>query len=132
MLAALALGGLSGCGSSDGDSGACTVVAPTAKGRTEVTVEAKAMAFTTSCLQVQPGTLVVTFENRDKGVPHNFRVKGHGVNDATDLKAGPDTQTLTVDLTETGTYQFLCDPHANMRGKIVVAEAALGATSTTA
>jgi plastocyanin len=109
---------LVGCGSDKVDTADCTVVEPTAPGRTEVTVKAKAMAFDTSCLQVSPGTLQVTFVNEDENVPHNFNLKGKG---STSLQPGPDTQVLEVELPEPGTFNFVCDPHPQMKGAIVVA-----------
>jgi len=124
VLAPIAVGAvlaLSGCGGDDVDTSDCRVVEPAADGRTEVTVRAKSMAFDTDCLEVQPGTLVVTFANDDKGVPHNFNLKGEG---STDLTTGPDEQVLTVELPDPGTYDFVCDPHPQMKGAIVVAEPA--------
>lgn len=109
---------LGACSSDEVSTDDCRVVVPSAPGRTEVTVTAKNMAFDVECLQVEPGTLVVTFVNEDKGVPHNFNLKGEG---ATDLTTGPDEQVLTLDLPEPGTYGFVCDPHPNMTGAVVVA-----------
>lgn len=114
LLAAL----LVACGESKVDTSNCRPVAPTAKGRTEVTVKAKDLAFDVECVKVQPGTVVVKFVNEDKGVPHNLHVLGEG---STDLTSGPDEQTLTLRLTAKGTYDFKCDPHPNMKGAIVVA-----------
>jgi plastocyanin len=112
---------LSGCGGSDGVSTEnCTKVAPKADGTTAVTIEAKNMQFTQRCVQVEPGEVTFTFQNLDKGIGHNLRVKGSGVNEATDIETGRVTQTLKVDLDTPGTYNFTCDPHANMTGKIVV------------
>ena len=105
------------CGGSDVNTDDCRVVAPTGEGRTEVTVRAENMAFDAECLQVEAGTLVVTFVNEDDGVPHNFHVKGEG---STDLTEGPDEQVLTLELTDPGTYDFVCDPHPNMKGAIVI------------
>jgi plastocyanin len=116
LVAVVAL--LVACGGNDVDTDDCQVVAPVSPGRTEVTVTAKSMAFDVECLQVEPGTLVVTFVNEDSGVPHNFHVKDEG---STDLTNGPDEQVLTLELPDAGTYDFVCDPHPNMKGAIVVA-----------
>ncbi|QXC63380.1 cupredoxin domain-containing protein [Aquihabitans sp. G128] len=133
LLLALALAAgpwaLVACGDGGSDAGApadCTTVAPGDDGTTEVTVVGKNLAFDVTCLEVQPGTLVVTFENRDGGVSHDFHVTGHGVNASTDLVQGVTTQQLTVELTEPGSYTFACDPHATMEGRLVVAEAPRG------
>lgn len=108
---------LSACGGDDVDTSDCRVVDPVAEGRTEVTVTAENMAFDVECVQVQPGTVVVTLVNEDDGVPHNLNVKGEG---STALTNGPDTQEVTLELTEAGSYEFVCDPHPMMKGAIVV------------
>ena len=125
MVPAFAVLGLAlaACGGSDVATDDCRVVAPTASGRTEVTVTAENMAFDVECLQVEAGTLEVTLVNADEGVPHNFHLKGEG---ATDLTKGPDEQVLVLELTEPGTYPFTCDPHPNMKGAIVVTAPAGG------
>lgn len=119
---------LSGCSSdSEVSKDDCTIVDPTSPGVTELTIVAKDMAFSESCVQVQPGTLTITFENEDGKVPHNLRVKGDGMNEATGLEAGPFTEDLKLELSNPGDYPFSCDPHANMKGVIVVAKADAGA-----
>lgn len=109
---------LVGCGDSKVDTSNCRAVAPTAPGRTELTVTAKNLSFDVECVKVKPGTVVVKFVNEDKEVAHNFHVVDEG---STKLTRGPDEQTLTLKLTEKGTYDFKCDPHPNMKGAIVVA-----------
>lgn len=119
---------LSGCGSDEtADREDCTVVAPTSPGVTEMTITAKDMSFSESCVEVQPGTLTIEFVNEDKSVAHNLRVKGNGIDEVTALESGPFTEDLTVELTDPGEYPFKCDPHPNMKGTIVVAEADAGA-----
>jgi plastocyanin len=125
-LLAVALAGvvLPACGG-DGDDAApadCEVLRPGPDGTTEATIVGQDLGFDVSCLEVRPGRLELTFENRDEGVLHDLRVTGHGVNAATDLVAGTTTQRLTVDLAEPGRYTFACDPHATMEGTLVVAE----------
>lgn len=119
---------LSGCsGDSEVSKDDCTIVDPTSPGVTEMTIVAEDMAFSESCVQVQPGTLTITFENEDGKVAHNLRVKGNGVNESTELESGPFTEDLTLELPNPGDYPFKCDPHPNMKGVIVVAKADAGA-----
>jgi plastocyanin len=60
-------------------------------------------------------TLVI----RDKSNIHNFRIKGPGLNKATGVSF-VGTKTLTITL-KTGTYRYVCDPHAaTMKGSFKV------------
>ena len=129
MLTALLAGAvLAGCGNDkEASKDDCTVLAPSPSGVTEVTITAKNMSFSESCLKVQPGTLKIDFVNDDKSVAHNLRVKGNGIDEATKLESGPFREDLVVDLTNPGDYPFKCDPHPNMKGVIVVAKADAGA-----
>ncbi len=121
---------LIGCG---GDKGAapveCKKVEPTG-GVTELTVVGKNLAFDIECFEIQPGKVRFTFDNQDSGVSHNFHVGGPGgVNSQTDLERGKTTQTLELELTEPGRYDFWCDPHATMEGHLTVVDpAAPGST----
>jgi plastocyanin len=115
---------LPACG---GDSGgaapvSCRKLAQQPDGTSRATIVGRNLAFDVSCLEVRPGTLDLTFENRDAGVAHDLRVTGNGVNRSTDLAKGVTTQRLTVILTEPGRYTFACDPHATMEGTIVVTD----------
>lgn len=124
VLAVVLALGVAGCGDDDtADLSKCETVAPT-DGLTEITITGKNMAFDAECFQVEPGPVEFTFVNDDDGVSHNLRVSGPGdVDEATDLERGKVTQTLEVDLSESGTYDFKCDPHPNtMKGKIVVGD----------
>ncbi|MEO6989612.1 MAG: cupredoxin domain-containing protein [Aquihabitans sp.] len=128
LLAAALIGVvLSSCGSEEASTDDCTVVAPSSPGVTEVTISAKDMSFSESCVEVQPGTLTIEFVNEDTSVAHNLRVKGNGIDEATALESGPFTEDLTVELDTPGDYPFKCDPHPNMKGVIVVAKADAGA-----
>lgn len=137
MLAAGAIAAalLAGCSSGDGDAaeGDCTVVAPSSPGVTELTVVAKGNAFQTTCYEVQPGAVTVTFTNEDTSNAHNFHLSGNGVNEATSLFKGKRSEVLELQLTTVGSYGFICDPHPYMKGRIVVAEpASTDAPATTA
>ena len=55
----------------------------------------------------------------DKATIHNFRLRGPGVNKATSVPG--KTETIWTVRLRTGTYRFLCDPHAaSMRGSFRV------------
>ena len=123
LLLALLVGTLAGCGGGANSSGAptdCLTLKPGADGTSKLTVIGKNLAFDVTCVNVRPGPLKVTFENKDSGVAHDFHVTGTGVNQRTDLAAGVTTQVLEVVLTGPGTYTFACDPHATMEGQIHV------------
>ncbi|WP_026373719.1 cupredoxin domain-containing protein [Agrococcus lahaulensis] len=63
------------------------------------------------------GTYALTFADRSS--MHNFRLRGPGVDVATDV-AGSDESTVEVTL-EPGTYEIVCDPHSGtMRAEIQV------------
>ena len=54
----------------------------------------------------------------DKSSVHNFHLTGPGVNVKTSVSA-IGTKTFTVTLKK-GTYKFVCDPHAFMKGSFTV------------
>ena len=54
----------------------------------------------------------------DKSSIHNFHLTGPGVNVKTSVSA-IGTKTFTVTLKK-GTYKFICDPHAFMKGSFTV------------
>jgi hypothetical protein len=63
------------------------------------------------------GTYALTFADRSS--MHNFRLRGPGVDVATDV-AGSDDSTVEVVL-EPGSYEIVCDPHSGtMRAEIAV------------
>jgi plastocyanin len=60
--------------------------------------------------QMKLGTYTVTV--RDRGAIHNAHVRAPGFNRATKPLSYRGTQTWKVALKRTGTFRFLCDPHA--------------------
>lgn len=97
----------------------------TAAAGTKLTIAAKNTTFDKSTLRAAAGTVTITFDNQDSGVTHNLRLfrgtsaSGTSVG-ATPLTSGPDTQTLTVNLTP-GTYYYQCDAHpTTMSGTLTV------------
>ncbi len=88
------------------------------------TITAKDVKFDTDQLNLAAGSVTITFQNQDTGVPHNFAIyRDQGYADkvgATNITVGPDTQQLTVTL-DPGTYYFRCDVHpTQMTGKVTV------------
>ncbi len=108
----LAIGGLASCG---GDSSAASKNCRSATGG-KVTLVASNVAWDAPCLDARPGTVEFTVDNKDD-VQHNLRINGNGVNEHTKLQNGPVTQHLSVRLAA-GTYTYVCDIHANMKGKL--------------
>ncbi len=123
-LAATAL--LPSCGGSDqAEPTSCTRVEPGPDGTTTATIVGENLAFDVGCLEVRPGPIELTFDNRDAGVVHNLHLTGHGVDASTELDT-EGTYRLTAELTEVGRYTYACDPHASMEGVLRVVEAPAG------
>lgn len=92
----------------------------------EVHIEAKDVAFDKDEL-VLPAeeTVHIRFENDDPDIFHNVAVYESDDPDAAPVFngagfAGVDTRTYELTTPETGTYVFVCDFHANMKGQFVV------------
>ncbi len=75
------------------------------------------------------GQVVITFDNRDAAVPHNWAVSeseeaatsGGSAIAGSPIENGPLTQTIVFDAPEPGTYFFRCDVHpTTMTGALVV------------
>ncbi len=98
---------------------------------TQLSISAKNIAFSTSCLAVVPGTaFTVAFANQDAaGTPHNwdlYKDPGYtqhigGAASPTDLVTAPGQTSYSVDALGAGLYYFKCDVHPNMTGQLVVA-----------
>ena len=92
---------------------------------TELAIVASNLLFDKTDLRAAPGTVKITVDNQDAGVPHNIHVfKGEDASGEsvkmTELTIGPAKETLTLDLAK-GDYFFQCDAHpATMAGKIDV------------
>lgn len=128
--------GVAGCGGGDDEgSGATTATETTAEETTETTPAAGGGEagllegtvgpdFTIDLQQnyeplttLSPGSYQLVVE--DYSAAHNFHLTGPGVDVSTDV-AAEGTEAFTVQL-ETGTYTFVCDPHATqMKGSFEV------------
>lgn len=87
---------------------------------TTVEVNAEDIAFDVDRIEVDVGQpTTVTFNNNDTDIPHNFHVRAGTVDAKTEIRPGPDTQTLEFTIDETGSYTFICDVHPEMTGELV-------------
>jgi plastocyanin len=70
--------------------------------------------------KLEPGTYVIRVD--DMSEEHNFRLRGPGVDRATEV-GDVGTQQWTVTVSD-GTYTYVCDPHqGEMRGSFTVGDA---------
>jgi plastocyanin len=76
------------------------------------TVSLKNLKFNPPAIQVPPGT-TVTWTFDDGAIPHN--VKGDGFASKTMSKG-----TFTHRFDKAGTFDYRCDLHADMTGRVVV------------
>lgn len=90
-----------------------------------VTVVAHDLAWDPPCVDAVVGPIVITVDNRDSGVNHNLHLTDARDEPKTALQRGPVRQELAVDL-PVGTYEFVCDIHPNMVGRLQVDDANSG------
>lgn len=96
----------------------------------EFTIIGEDILFDVDEIQVEAsGQVVVTFDNRDTGVPHNWAVyeseeaatSGGAPIAGSPIESGPLTQTIVFDAPEPGTYFYRCDVHpTTMTGALEV------------
>ena len=109
---------VAGCG------GATTPSVPADSG--PVVLLAKNIEFQPASLKVPSGAnFVVTFQNRDIGVPHNLALMGDANFSTTILESevvlGPADLGLIVPGLVPGEYRFTCVVHPNMTAQLLVA-----------
>lgn len=126
---------LVGCGGGDDDSDggqptSGATAAATANGddgpaSSELKLISKNTLFDKSKLRGKAGEITLTQDNQDPGIVHNVHVykgkdaKGESIG-ATELEAGPNVQTLKLNL-QAGEYFYVCDSHpATMYGSLIV------------
>jgi plastocyanin len=82
--------------------------------------------FDKDCMAVPPEmAFTIELDNKDLGIPHNVSIYDTANGDKTLYKGeivyGPRKITYTVPAQAKGTYEFICDPHAEfMRGTFIV------------
>jgi plastocyanin len=127
-LAVFALA-VAGCGGSDDEAASGTT-------ETQVTTETTTASGSTLSGSVGPGFEIsltgpdgadvttleagtYTIEVNDQSDIHNFHLTGPGVDESTEVgETGTTTWTVTL---QSGTYTFVCDPHASsMNGSFEV------------
>jgi plastocyanin len=90
-----------------------------------ISTTAATLKFDQTTPRAKAGTVRITFDNKDSGVPHNIQFFNGGDASApslgaTDTANGPIKQQLTLDLTP-GQYYFQCDVHpTTMKGTLTV------------
>ncbi len=110
-----------GNGSGEGDGGGeagCVQVENDA-----IEIVTTSFDYDPECITTSGDRLQVTYDNQEEGVQHNIHfkdVKSSTGEARTELKSGPDVQTLTLVDLEPGTYAFICDIHSSMTGELVV------------
>jgi hypothetical protein len=123
LLVVLSIGALAiaGCGDDDGGGSAAGDCLDGTSG--SVTIVAEDIAWDADCIDaVADEALVITVDNQDDGVLHNFHLRDAPDQPTTELEKGPVTQTLEVELPE-GDYDYVCDIHPNMLGTLRMAAA---------
>jgi plastocyanin len=108
------------CGAgTESNGGAGATSAPPVDGA--VRVDAQLFGFTLSSETAAAGPVNFAVVN-DDFLPHDFRIRGNGVDEQTQRLQPGDEATLTVDLAP-GTYTYMCtvEGHSeNMQGTFVV------------
>ena len=86
----------------------------------ELEVNAEDIAFDVERIEIDVGeTATLTFNNNDADIPHNFHVRAGAVDARTEIRPGPDTQTLEFTIDGAGSYTFICDVHPEMTGELI-------------
>jgi len=127
VVALAACGGGSSSAASSGGAAATQAVGGASAGgaaSTQITIVATDNKFDKTALTVPVGKEVtLTFENKGSAI-HNWHLEGvkdkSGKDITTQLIAGGKTETVTFIIDKPGTYDYMCDVHPEMRGKLTV------------
>ena len=82
--------------------------------------------FDKDCMAVPPDqAFAIELDNQDRGLPHNVSIYDTANGNETLYKGeiiyGPSKISYSVPAQAKGTYEFICDPHAEfMRGTFIV------------
>jgi plastocyanin len=93
---------------------------------TALVIVAEDNSFDKDCMAVPPDqAFTIELDNEDLGIPHNVSLYDTADGDKTLYKGeivyGPRKFTYSVPAQARGTYEFICDPHAEfMRGTFIV------------
>ena len=93
---------------------------------TALAIVAEDNRFDKDCMAVPPDeAFTIELDNQDLGIPHNVSLYDTADGNKTlykgDITYGPSKVTYTVPGQPKGTYEFICDPHAEfMRGTFIV------------
>jgi plastocyanin len=93
---------------------------------TALVIVAEDNSFDKDCMAVPPDlAFTIELDNQDLGIPHNVSLYDTANGDKTLYKGeivyGPRKITYSVPAQAKGTYEFICDPHAEfMRGTFIV------------
>ena len=90
---------------------------------TVITLVGENLAFDKPTIRVPAGEQVtVTFENRDRGIPHDLHIDAGSAGDfATKIRQGPVTQVLRFTIGKPGTYLYVREVHrTQMKGRLIV------------
>jgi uncharacterized cupredoxin-like copper-binding protein len=123
---------IAACGNGPGRQDTATVSTPQPSGANAgdanaggATINVTLQEMTVALDKTQAPAGTVTFVVQNNGhAPHNFAIKGNGVEQKTPLLESGQSATLTVDLSP-GTYEYECavpgHAMAGMRGTLTVA-----------
>ncbi len=91
--------------------------------KADVTITARGIAFVEKSVEAKAGAgFTLAFDNQDSGTPHNVDIKdssGASVFRG-EITTGVKAIVYDVPALAAGTYQFVCDVHANMSGTLTV------------
>jgi len=114
-VAALSVAGLVVGASACGGGAEARPAAPAG----DVVIVEKDYQFVPDQLELEVGQdLTIVVDNQDQRTSHNIHFPTAPGSPRTKLENGPGYQALTIRFDEAGSYPFVCDIHATMRGTV--------------